>query len=433
MTGQTKSSAGSDAAAIEARAAALREQWLKQQRAGTRLDDHVRMDHLSRARDAAKAGAADADKDAANLLQNAKDTLKEAADFDAQAKKLEVKDPAEAQEYRELAAERRANAEEITGLARATQAEGDRYRTEADRLDKEYQSASNDGVKHMVALEDAEIQIDHLEEKAASLRQAERSLGFADQADRDAIRMRAEGNQKGADNAVARAAKHRADADAAQRAADAKHVDEAVFSAAGLSAPEPPASTASTDPPPADDGTAVQTAAVSADPSGLDEFAAQTATADATPSDATPSDATPPDATPTDTAQVAQADATPTTDTATDTAQVAQTAQTDASALGLDEQDAPPASAGTDSLSDTGQTDPQMEPAAASVDPEMTDPDPQQDPYVAPADDQTSGDTSAFDSAAATDYAGADYAATDDSAGAGYADTGDDSGEYSDA
>lgn len=403
MTGQTKSSAGSDAAAIEARAAALREQWLKQQRAGTRLDDHVRMDHLSRARDAAKAGAADADKDAANLLQNAKDTLKEAADFDAQAKKLEVKDPAEAQEYRELAAERRANAEEITGLARATQAEGDRYRTEADRLDKEYQSASNDGVKHMVALEDAEIQIDHLEEKAASLRQAERSLGFADQADRDAIRMRAEGNQKGADNAVARAAKHRAEADAAQRAADAKHVDEAVFSAAGLSAPEPPASTASTDPPPTDDGTAVQTAAVSADPSGLDEFAAQTATADAIPSDATPT---------------------------TDTAQVAQT---DASALGLDEHDAPPASVGTDSPPDTGQTDPQMEPAAASVDPEMTDPDPQQDPYVAPADDQTSGDTSAFDSAAATDYAGADYAATDDSAGAGYADTGDDSGEYSDA
>jgi hypothetical protein len=239
MTRPDHPSAGSDAAAIEAKAAALRAQWLEQQRTG-RLADHVSMDHLHRARDVAREGAANADKSAKQYLDNAKATMKAADDYDAKAKQLEAKDPAEAQEYRELAAQSRAEAQEITGLANAAQSEADQFRTDADRLDKEYQSASDVGVKHMNALDNAEIQIDHLEQKAASLRQADQAREYADQADKDAVRMRAEGNDKGADLAVARAAKHRTDADNAQAAADAKVVDETAFAAANLNVPVEP-------------------------------------------------------------------------------------------------------------------------------------------------------------------------------------------------
>lgn len=232
----------SDVAAMEARAVAMR-RALMDKLATETADARGKVDGLKQAREAAQAGAKAAERGATEALDQAKSQTEAAKRLDAKAAKLQDTNPKEAADLREGAERSRAYAEQATTRAQRSQADAERYREEVTRVDAEVVTAERHSEKLDETLGYAESHLDRFEDKVGRLRRVDDMRDKADEFDAEAARLEALGDAKGAASAADFAKTYHGYADTAQKEADAIVVDEAAFSQAGISEPEPVAAT----------------------------------------------------------------------------------------------------------------------------------------------------------------------------------------------
>jgi len=230
-----------EVAKLEARAAVLRDQLVKEVgRSQGDLED--RMGKVERQKGLADKGAADAAAAEARHLEQAREARAKAEALDAEAD--QALNEARGRDYEEIhenAEMQRVTAERLEGNATNAAAEAAEYTAQAEMLEAQRVALEQDWTDLNDRLAAANVAVDAVEDKAALLFEADALNLNAENADKRAAELRAEGDPW-ADEMSAQAGAMRRQARAAVTKADEIVVDEEALAAAGIiDAAAPPA------------------------------------------------------------------------------------------------------------------------------------------------------------------------------------------------